>query len=92
MYRCIKEEGLSGNPQQNYAFTKITNPDTLLYYLDDDHILDPNLYKLLDNIDNDKIYTFNQYNRLKGNNISVGYVDPAMVILPLNSCKNIKWI
>ena len=44
-------EGISGNPQRNYALTKITNPDTLLYYLDDDHILDPNLYKLLDNID-----------------------------------------
>jgi hypothetical protein len=29
---------------------------------------------LLTNIDNDDIYTFNQYNRLKGrNNISVGY-------------------
>jgi hypothetical protein len=47
---------------------------TLLYNLDDDHTLHPNSYKLLDNIDNDKIYTFNQYNRLKGNNISVGCI------------------
>jgi len=58
--------------------------------LDDDHILHPNLYKLLDNIDHDKIYTFNQYNRLKGNNVSVGYVETAMAIMPLNLCKNIK--
>jgi hypothetical protein len=40
-------------PQRNYALTKITNPNTLLYYLDDDNILHPNLYKWLDNIDSD---------------------------------------
>jgi hypothetical protein len=36
---------------------EITNPKTFLYYLDADNILHPNLYKLLDNTDNDKIYT-----------------------------------
>ena len=45
-----KWESISGNPQRNYALTKCTNPNTLLYYLDDDNILLPNLYKLLDNI------------------------------------------
>ena len=34
-----KRKGISGNPQRNYASTKITNPNTLLYYLDDDNIL-----------------------------------------------------
>ena len=34
-----KGEDISGNPQRNYASTKITNPNTLLYYLDDDNIL-----------------------------------------------------
>jgi hypothetical protein len=43
-YVC-KGEGISGNPQRNYALTKITNPNTVLYYLDDDNILHPNLYK-----------------------------------------------
>jgi hypothetical protein len=47
-------------PQRNYALTKITNPNTLLYYLDDDNILHPNLYKLLNVIDNDKMCIFNQ--------------------------------
>ena len=43
----FKGEGISGNPQRNYALTKITNPDTLLYYLDDDNIIHPNFYRLL---------------------------------------------
>ena len=49
------------------------------------------LYHLLDLIDNNIIYTFNQYNGIKGNNINVGYIDTAMVIIPFNLCKNIKW-
>jgi len=34
-----KGEGISGNPQRNYALTKITNSNTSLYYLDDDNTL-----------------------------------------------------
>jgi predicted O-methyltransferase YrrM len=87
-----KGEGISGNPQRNYALSKITNPNTLLYYLDDDNIVHPNIYRLLNIIDNNKIYTFNQYNRIKGNNICVYGIDTAMVIIPYNLCKNVKWI
>jgi hypothetical protein len=61
IYKC---DCIAGNGQRNYALTKITNPDTLLYYLDDDNIIHPDLYNLLDFIDN-TIYTFNQYNRIK---------------------------
>lgn len=85
-------EGKSGNPQRNYALTKITNPDTLLYYLDDDNIIHPNLYKLLKIIDNNKVYTFNQFNRLKGNTIYVGGIDTAMIIISYKLCKNEQWI
>ena len=46
--------------------------------------------KKLDYKDNNTIYTFNQYNRMKGNNINVGYIDKAMVIITFNFCKNIK--
>jgi predicted O-methyltransferase YrrM len=88
----FKGEGISGNPQRNYALTKITNPDTLIYYLDDDNIFHPDIYKLLNIIDNDKMYTFNQYNRLKGNNINVRCIDTAMVIIPYKLYKNEKWI
>jgi predicted O-methyltransferase YrrM len=38
-----KGEGISGNPQRNYALTKISNENTLLYYLDDDNLLHPNI-------------------------------------------------
>jgi predicted O-methyltransferase YrrM len=87
-----KGEGISGNPQRNYALSNVTNQDTLLYYLDDDNIVHPNIYKLLNIIDNNKIYTFNQFNRLKYNNINIGFIDTAMFIIPYNLCKNIKWI
>jgi len=85
-------EGMSGNPQRNYALSKITNSDTLLYYLDDDNIVHPNIYKLLNIIDNNKLYTFNQYNRIKGDNIKVGWIDTAMIILPFKLCLNEKWL
>ena len=41
IYKC---SGISGNGQRNYALSKITNEDTLLYYLDDDNIIHPKLY------------------------------------------------
>jgi predicted O-methyltransferase YrrM len=91
-------EGVSGNPQRNYALTKITNPNTLLYYLDDDNLLHENIYKLLNVIDETKIYTFNRCNHcshcdgLKGNNININCIDTAMVIIPYKLCKNIKWL
>ena len=55
------------------------------------------MYKLLNIIDNNKIYTFNQLNigrynnMLKGNNINIGYIDTAMIIIPYNLCKNQIW-
>ena len=53
----------------------MTNPNTLFDYLDDDNILHPYLNKLLDNMENDKIHRFNQCNRIKGNNINIGYIE-----------------
>ena len=87
IYKCDR---VAGNGQRNFASTRITNPDTLLYYLDDDNIIHPDLYKLLDFIDDKTIFAFDQDNRMKGKNINVGYIDAAMVIIPFNSCKNTK--
>jgi predicted O-methyltransferase YrrM len=84
--------GISGNPQRNYALTTIKNPDTLLYYLDDDNIVHPSLYQLLNMIDPTKMYTFNQHNRIKGNNINVGNIDTAMMIIPYRLCHTLNWI
>jgi len=64
----------------------------MLYYLDDDNLINPNLYILLDIIDNNQIYTFNQSNRLKGNKPFVGIIDTGMCILPYNLCNNIRWV
>ena len=91
VYKC-ENGGISGNPQRNYALSKITNPDALIYYLDDDNIIHPNLYKLLNIINNNKIYTFNQYNGLRNNNINTGCIDTAMFIIPYNLCKNVRWV
>jgi hypothetical protein len=88
IFQCDCIEGIG---QRNYGLTKITNLDTLLYYLDADNIIHPDLYNLLDFIDNNTIYSFDQYNRIKGNNINVGYIDTAMAIIPFNLYKNIKW-
>ena len=43
IYKC-PNGGISGNPQRNYALTKINNSNTLLYYLDDDNIINPYIY------------------------------------------------
>jgi predicted O-methyltransferase YrrM len=85
-------EGLSGNPQRNFALTKITNPNTTLYYLDDDNIVHPNLYTLLNIIDNTKLYTFNRENGIKGDNIGAHCIDTAMFMVPWQMCRNVKWI
>jgi hypothetical protein len=85
-------EGISGNPQRNYGLTQVSNENTLLYYLDDDNIIHPDLYKLLNVVDNNKLYTFNQMNRLKGNNININGIDTAMVIIPYKLCKEYTWV
>lgn len=92
------ENSIVGNSQRNYALSKVTNPDTLIYYLDDDNIIHPNMYNLLNIIDNTKMYTFNQHRNnngveiLKGNNININYIDTAMIIIPYKLCKNVRWI
>ena len=77
---------IAGNGQRNYASTKITNPDTLLYYLDDDNIIHPDLYNLLDFVDNNIIYTFNQYYRIKINNIIWLYYIYIYIHIPFSLC------
>ena len=85
-------EGLSGNPQRNYGMDKVSNVDSLLYFLDDDNAIHQDIYKLMNIVDNKMFYTFNQFNRIKGNNIKVGSIDTAMTIIPYELCKKIRWI
>jgi hypothetical protein len=84
-------EGISGNPQRNYALTKISNPDTFLYYLDDDNIVHPSLFHLVKVMDKNKMYTFNQYKGLRGNNVNVKFIDTAMFMIHFPLCSGITW-
>jgi SAM-dependent methyltransferase len=86
-----KGDGISGNPQRNYALTQISNPDTYLYYLDDDNAIHSDFYRLLNILDDEKIYTFNQTGRINGNDIQVCRIDSAMALIDYKLCKNIKW-
>lgn len=85
-------EGISGNPQRNYALDHIQNEDTYLYFLDDDNLMHKDLYKLLDIIDEGKIYTFDQQNRINGNSITAGQIDSAMFLIDFKLCKAIRWV
>ena len=86
-----KSECISGNPQRNYALAQIKNKNTILYYLDDDNTIHPQLYKLLNIIEADKIYTFNQTSRLKGDTPKLNKIDTAMVLIDNNLCENLSW-
>lgn len=87
-----KGEGISGNPQRNYALDNIVIKDTYLYFLDDDNEIHPDLYKLLTIIDNNKLYTFNQKDRINGDYIEIYNIDTAMLLIDYNLCKDIRWI
>ena len=95
-------EGVSGNPQRNFALTKVKNEESYIYYLDDDNIVHPELYNL--NLLPNKFYTFNQITsvhgtgiickdklRLKGNFISIGRIDSAMFLIYYPLVKGILW-
>ena len=86
-----KENGCSGNPQRNYALDNIKNNNTFLYFLDDDNEIHKDLYNLLDIIDDDKFYTFNQKDRINGDSIEIYQIDTAMILIYYNICKNIRW-
>jgi len=85
------EEGISGNPQRNFALTKINDHNTFLYYLDDDNIIHNDLYKFLNIAEKNKMYTFDQENRINGNNIEECHIDTAMVLIDTRLCKYINW-
>jgi len=93
-------EGISGNPQRNYALDLIETQDTYLYFLDDDNIIHRDFYSLLDKLEPGRIYTFDQsrpnnvypYKELlTGDNIEIYNIDTAMFLIDFNLCKNIRW-
>jgi len=86
-------KGISGNPQRNFALTLLNDDnDTYLYYLDDDNIINPDIYKLLKVIGDCKLCTFNQEKRILGNKIKVEFIDTAMFLIDYKLAKDIRWV
>jgi len=79
----------------------IENTNTFLYFLDDDNIIHPSLYELLDVIEPGKMYTFDQKRPdtvypyktlLTGDNVEVFNIDTAMFLIDFNLCIDTRWI
>jgi glycosyltransferase involved in cell wall biosynthesis len=94
-------QGISGNPQRNFALELIESFDTYLYFLDDDNLVHPELYELLDTIEPGKMYTFDQARPknvypyktlLRGDTIEIFNIDTAMFLIDFHLCKEIRWI
>jgi hypothetical protein len=92
---CVfKGEGKSGNPQRNFALDCLSmeNYKGMLYYLDDDNEMHPDFYKMLTFIHTDKLYSFDQQDRIKGDTIAPGRIDTAMVLVDFSLVKEERWI
>ena len=87
--------GISGNPQRNYAINLVNNG--YIYFLDDDNIIYPNFWSIIDILDNESFYTFDQLRNksgeiLQSNNIAVNHIDTAMFIVHKKHIGNIEWM
>jgi hypothetical protein len=87
---------MSGNPQRNYILDLIDNIDTYVYFLDDDNLIHPSLYHLLDIADDKRIYTFdasvNPTAIRPGNNLSISKIDTAQFLADFSIISNIRWV
>ena len=86
--------GVVGNTQRNYALSLVED-DNYIYFLDDDNIIHPNFWKIVEELEKDTIHTFNQYRDkhghvLLGNRIEMNYIDTAMYIIHKNMIADIK--
>ena len=85
-----------GNSQRNKGLDMVKNINSYIYFLDDDNIIHPMFYKLLDRIslENEKIYTFNQDNHgiiTTGNRLFIGGLDTAIYLIHYKYCKNKRY-
>lgn len=83
--------GTSGNPQRNYVLDLIDNMDTYIYFLDDDNVIHPSLYHLLDIADDKRIYTFDS-TKIPGHIPSPSFIDSAQFLADFSIISNIRWI
>tara|TARA_B100001769_G_scaffold275297_1_gene276942 strand:- start:4893 stop:8519 length:3627 start_codon:yes stop_codon:yes gene_type:complete len=104
-YNYAADESMWGNAQRNYALDILAKKKALhncfVYFLDDDNIIHPNLYKILNYISKNNIYTFDQKRlsnidgtyglTLTGNNIDYQKIDTAQILLYYSLIKDIRW-
>jgi len=93
------------NAMRNYALNKVIQQwgsegdscgfeNTYVYFLDDDNIIHPNLYKLLKKTDGGKLYTFNQQCAdavRKGNVLDICRIDAGQILIDYSICSDIRW-
>jgi len=86
-------DGISGNPQRNYGMTLVN--DGFIYFLDDDNIIHPDFWSIIDRLDPRYFYTFDQErfdkSILRGNRIAITSIDTAMFVVHKHHIQNIKW-
>jgi len=93
--------GISGNPQRNFGLDfvefNLLTEQTYIYFLDDDNIVHPNLFKRLSTLKVNKIYSFNQLGPqngtkcLKGTTLQNRCIDTAMVLFDSKLCQGERW-
>jgi len=86
--------GISGNPQRNHAIDLVM--DGYIYFLDDDNIIHPNFWSIVDQLDNTHFYTFDQLRDnkseiLPGGTCEIARIDTAMFIVHTNHIKGLRW-
>jgi hypothetical protein len=92
--------GISGNPQRNFALDIVE--DGFIYFLDDDNIIHPNFWAVVEQLDDNHFFTFDQIGNdyckyhygsdiLEGNRVELFYIDTAMYILHKKFINDIRW-
>jgi hypothetical protein len=86
--------GISGNPQRNYGLNLVQ--DGFIYFLDDDTIVHPTFWSIVNLFNPAYFYTFDQLRDkqgtiLHGNDIRVFYIDTAMYVVHKQHIKDTKW-
>lgn len=98
---ALSPAGFAGNEQRNFAMEHIRNPDTMLYFLDDDNVIHPRLYDLLDIAVPMRCYSFDQL-RLdrqsgkakvqSGDQYLLTHIDTAMILVDARLASSVRWI
>ena len=91
---------ISGNAQRNFGLDFIKGENNYVYFLDDDNMVNEELYKLLGNVEDDRIYSFGQkrdanvfpyVDVLKGDVLEVYRIDSGMVLIDNKLIGDTRW-